>query len=226
MPMSRSDITMTGVCSRSARSNAVTASSKHSRGSRGNNSTCFVSPCDAYAAAKQIGLLRARRHSRRRADALHVEQHGGQLREVREAQELAHQRQAGAARRRERARAVPRGAEHDADRGELVLGLHDAVAPLAGLRILAIALAERLERVHQRRRRRDRVPRADRRARIQAAERRGRVAVDHDVAGRLVQRLHALRQRAGEIRARVVEAEIDGLLVRLDERRLAARTSP
>ncbi len=138
---------------------------------------------------QQVGLLRARRHAGRRADALHVEQHGRQLREIREAQELAHQRQAGAARRRERTRAVPRRAEHDADRGELVFGLHDAVAPLAGLRILAVALAERLERVHQRRRRRDRVPGADRRARIHAAQGRGRIAVDHDVAGRLVQRL-------------------------------------
>src|SRR6267378_4145297 len=49
MPMSRSVIMKTGVCSRSARSNACAPISKHSYGSSGKSSTCLVSPCEAYA---------------------------------------------------------------------------------------------------------------------------------------------------------------------------------
>ncbi len=56
---------------------------------------------------------------------------------------------------------------------------------LAGLRVATVAGAEVLERIHQRGRRRDRIPGADRRARIHAPEARGGVAVDHDVAARL-----------------------------------------
>src|SRR4051794_2378450 len=51
MPISRSVIMKIGVCSRSARSNALAVNSKHSVGSSGNSSTCLVSPCDAYAQA-------------------------------------------------------------------------------------------------------------------------------------------------------------------------------
>ena len=39
--------TKIGVCSRSARSKASAANSKHSLGSSGNSSTCLVSPCEA-----------------------------------------------------------------------------------------------------------------------------------------------------------------------------------
>src|SRR6185437_6695693 len=49
MPMSRSLNTNTGVCSRSARSSALAANSKHSCGSSGNSSTWLVSPCEACA---------------------------------------------------------------------------------------------------------------------------------------------------------------------------------
>ena len=77
-----------------------------------------------------------------------------------------------------------------------------------------------LERVHQRGRRRDRIPRADRGAGKHAAERRRGVAVDHDVARGLASSSsrHAQRQRALEVLARVVVAELDGLHVRVDER--------
>ena len=40
-------MTITGVCSRSARSKASAPSEKHSLGSLGNSSTCLVSPCEA-----------------------------------------------------------------------------------------------------------------------------------------------------------------------------------
>ena len=61
--------------------------------------------------------------------------HGGDFGEIGEADELLHQRDAGAGGGGEGARAVPAGADHHADRGELVLGLDDGVLGLAGLRI-------------------------------------------------------------------------------------------
>ena len=63
----------------------------------------------------------------------------GNLGEIGEAEELLHQRDAGAGGRGEGARAVPGGADHHADRGELVLGLDDGVAVLLGCRIDAVA---------------------------------------------------------------------------------------
>ena len=50
------------------------------------------------------------------------------LGEVGQADELGHQRHARARRGGEGARAVPAGAGDHADRGDLVLGLHDGVA--------------------------------------------------------------------------------------------------
>ena len=60
-------------------------------------------------------------------DALHVDDDRGDLGVVGEADELVHQRDARARGRGEGARAVPGGADHHADRGELVLGLQDEV---------------------------------------------------------------------------------------------------
>ena len=77
-------------------------------------------------ARQDVGLLRARRHAGRGAAALDVEQHDRHLGEVGKPQELAHQRDAGARRGGERARAVPAAADGNADGRQLVLGLHDA----------------------------------------------------------------------------------------------------
>ena len=76
-------------------------------------------------AGEDVGLLRARRHAGRGAAALHVDDGHRDLGEVREADELAHQRDARAGGGGEGARAVPAGAGDDADRGQLVLGLDD-----------------------------------------------------------------------------------------------------
>ena len=75
---------------------------------------CFVSPCEQIRDRQQVALLRPRRHAGRRTDALNVEEHAGNLRVVREPDELAHQRDARAGGRRERARAGPSGADHHA----------------------------------------------------------------------------------------------------------------
>ena len=123
--------------------------------------------------------------------------------------------------RRKGAGAGPARADDHPDRGNLVLGLQDRELVLLRLRIAAVLPAEGRERFHQGRRRRDRIPRADRRAGVDAAEPRGGVAVDEDRVLRLVHRLEPDRQRTGEVLARVVVAEVDGLPVRVHERRLA-----
>ena len=132
MPMSRSSMTKTSVCSRSARSNALAANSNASPGPSGMSSTCLVSPCEAKAQDEQVRLLGARRHAGRRAAALHVEHHHRNFGEIGEAEELLHQRNARARGRGEGARAVPARADRDADGGDLVLGLDDGVVLLAG----------------------------------------------------------------------------------------------
>ena len=59
---------------------------------------------------------------------------GGDFGEIGEAEKFLHQRNARPRSRGEGARAVPAGADHDADRGELVLGLDDRVFVLLGCR--------------------------------------------------------------------------------------------
>ena len=117
---------------------------------------------------------------------------------VREPDELAHQRDARARRRRERARARPSRADHHAGGRELVLGLDDAELLLAWSRVDAEALAVLLERFHERRGRRDRIPRADRRAGVHRAERAGRVAVDQDAVLRLVASIRSRWNGSGQ----------------------------
>ena len=119
---------------------------------------------------ENVRLLCARRHARRRTGALDVENDCRYLRIVAETDELAHQRDARPARRGERSRAHPVRPEHHTDRRKLVLGLDDRIRALARFRIDAILRAKSAEAVHQRRRRRDRIPRADRRTGIQAAQ--------------------------------------------------------
>ena len=67
------------------------------------------------------------------------------LGEVREAEELLHQRHTGSRGCRERAGAVPRGADHHADGGELILRLQDRVALAARRRVDAELAAIFLE---------------------------------------------------------------------------------
>ena len=105
-----------------------TANSNASRGSRGIEADVPRVAVRRVGAQHQVALLRARRHAGRRTGALHVEDHRRDLGVVGQADELVHQRDARTRRRRERARAGPRRADHHADRGELVLGLQDGEA--------------------------------------------------------------------------------------------------
>ncbi len=168
----------------------------------------------------QVALLRARRHAGRRTGALHVDDHRRDLGVVREADELVHQRDARTRGRRERARARPRCADDHAECRQFVFRLEDRELLLLRLRIAAVLHAEALEGFHHRRRRRDRVPCPDRRPRVHRAKRRGGVAVDQDAVLRRIHLLEMNRQRALEVRLRVVVAERDRLLVGIEQRLL------
>ena len=186
MPMSRSSMTKTGVCSRSARSKASAEKAEALVRVGGQEHHVLGVAVRGVGGGQEIRLLRPRRHAGRGAAALDVEDHRRDLGEIGEAEELLHQRDAGTGRGGEGAGAVPCRADHHADRGELVLGLDDRVAVLAGDRIDAVAGAVLAEGLRQRGRGRDRIPRRDGRPAIDGAEPGGVVALDEDaVADRI-----------------------------------------
>ena len=150
MPRSRSIITKTGVWNCSARSNASMAMLKHSSGEDGNSMGCLVSPCESRAVRKHVALRGARRQTGGRPDALHIEDHRGNLGVVAEAHEFRHQRDARSGGGGHRARARPTRAQHHADRGQFVFGLHDRVSRLAGFLVDAEALQITDQRFDQR----------------------------------------------------------------------------
>ena len=79
-----------------------------------------------------------------------------------------------------KARAIPGGADHDADGGELVLGLNDAVARLAGFRVVAELAAVTGEGLGQRGGGRDGVPGGHGRSAVYAAQCRRAVSFQKD----------------------------------------------
>ena len=189
-------MTKIGVCSRSARSKACAPNSKASAGSFGKQQHVLGVAVRGIGAGDDVALLRARRHAGRGAGALHVEDHRRNFGEIGEPDELLHQRNAGAGGRGEGARAVPAGADHHADRGELVLGLDDGVFRLLGVRIDAQLGAMAREGFGERGGRRDRIPGADGGAAIDGAERRRRIALDEDAVADLVGALQLQADRA------------------------------
>ena len=212
---------MTGVCSRSARSSASAEKSKHSFGRRRNQHHVLRVAVRCVHRRHQVSLLRARRHARRRTGALHIDQHRRNLGEIRETEELAHQRKARTTRCGERARAVPCRADDHADGSEFIFRLHDREFFLAGCFVDAEAVRVALERLGHRRRRRDRIPRAHRRAAVHGAERGRGVAFDHDPLANGVATAQLDRQRLVEVVARIIAADFQRVHVRLDQRVLA-----
>src|SRR5204862_1781433 len=81
--------------------------------------------------------------------------------------------------------------------------------------------AVELERLGERRGWRDRVPGAYGGAAVYGAKRRGRVAVDEDLVADVVGALHLQAERVLVVLARVVEAELQCVQVRLEELLLA-----
>ena len=84
-------------------------------------------------ATQDVGLLRARGHAGAGPAALHVDYGDRNFGKVGQTNELGHQRDAGAGGGSKGACAIPACAHHHANRGQLVLGLHDGIAVRAGL---------------------------------------------------------------------------------------------
>jgi hypothetical protein len=203
-------MTKTGVCRRSARSKVF-----------GEKEHVLGIAVRGVRTGEDVGLLGARRHAGRRAGALHIENHRRDFGEVGEPQKLLHQRDAGAGGGSESARAVPGGADHDADRGKLILGLDDCELVLLGRGVDAHALAVARESLGERRRRRDRIPGADRGAAIDSAERRGRIALDEDAVADIVAALQSQPDRVLDIHHHPVAAEMQRVLVGVEQLLLA-----
>jgi hypothetical protein len=91
---------------------------------------------------------------------------------------------------------------------------------LRRLRIDAVFHAVFLERLGQRRRRRDRIPRANGRTAVDAAQRGGDVAVDEDFVADVVRAAHAQADRRYML-LRVVTSEVQSLYVRVEQLFLA-----
>jgi hypothetical protein len=88
---------------------------------------------------------------------------------------------------------------------------------LAGVRIDAKFLAILLERLGERRRRRDRIPGANGRAAVDATERGGGVAVDENAIADRIGLAHHDAERMREILQHVVAAEMQRLPVRVEQ---------
>ena len=172
-------------------------------------------------ARHNVGLLRACRHACGRAAALNVEDYRRNLGEIPESDEFLHQRDARSGCARECARAVPCRAHHDAYRRELVLGLDDSVARLAGRGIGAVPLAMAREGFGQRRRRRDGIPGGDGRPPVYRAQRRGAVALDENLLTDRIRTLDADAQRPVELVLCIRAAHLHRLHVGLEQRLLA-----
>ena len=127
----------------------------------------------------------------------------------------------GPGRRREGTRAVPAGADDDADRRDLVFGLDDRELVGAGRLVDAELAAVLLERFGERRARRDRVPGADRGAAVDAAERRGGVAFDEDAVADRVAALDLQAEGVVEVLVAVMQAHHEGIEVGLEQLGLA-----
>ena len=111
-----------------------------------------------------VALRGARRQSGGRSDALNVPDHARNFDVVAQPGELRHQRNARSGGGRHGARSSPSGAQNHADRSQFVLGLHDGKSGFA-ISANAVILHVIDEGFHQRRRRRDRIPRHHRDAR-------------------------------------------------------------
>src|SRR4051812_39280284 len=88
---------------------------------------------------ENIALRGARGQTGGGPHSFHVEDDGGNLRVVSEADELAHERDSGTGSGGHGSRTGPCRAERHPDGGDLVLRLYDRVVGLAGLRIVAEA---------------------------------------------------------------------------------------
>ena len=170
---------------------------------------------------ENVRLLRACRKTRAGSDARDIEDHDGNLRVVGQADELVHQRDAGARRRRHRAGARPSGADRHADCRQFVFSLHDRVGRFAVLFVTIVPHVVR-EGFAKTRRGRNRIPGRNRDSGEHAAQRRRGVAVDDDLAFGRIHPLATIGNHAAiQVLRRVLASHFQRLLVQRDGLRLA-----
>ena len=118
-------------------------------GVAGKEQDMFGVAVRGIGAGQEVGLLGPGGHAGARAGPLHIDEHRRNLGEIGEAQELAHQRDAGAGGGGKGPGAVPGGADDDAERRQFVFGLEDRHLAPAGV----LFHPEHLPRIFQRPRR-------------------------------------------------------------------------
>ncbi len=109
---------------------------------------------------------------------------------------------------------------------QFVFGLNHGIGGFAGFGIVPVAFQINDERFHQRRRRRDGIPRNHRDAGEQRAQRAGGVAIDDDLASRSVHPLHAEGIGLGESLGGVIVAGLRGAPVQIGSLSLALTELP
>src|SRR5204863_5408086 len=117
--------------------------------------------------------------------------------------------------------AVPGGADDDADRSELVLGLYDGEFVLLALRVDPQPAAMASESFGQRRRWRDRIPGAYRGAAIDRAEGGRRIAFDEDAVADAGRALQTQADRVLHIHHHPIAAEVERVFVGVEQLFLA-----
>ena len=156
---------------------------------------------------QHVALHGAGGHAGRRPDALDVEDHTRQFGVIAQTGKLRHERNARPGGRRHRAGASPAGAEDHADRGQLILRLHNGEGRLAVL--FNPVFPQVLDQILDHRRgRRDGIPGHDRDAGEHCAQRGRRIAVDDDLA---FGRMHPLEHEGILFRQRLRRELVAGL---------------
>ena len=175
---------------------------------------CRVSPCDSLATNSMSPCEVRVGKSSGRANPLDVPDDARNLDVIAKTRELGHERNARACGGGHGARSRPSCAQNHADGGEFVFCLHDGEGRFA-IRPDAVLLHVINQRLHQRRRRRNRIPRHDRHARKHGAHRGGGVAIDDDHAGGLVHALDRKWVGLGQGRRGIVVTGLSGIPIEI-----------
>ena len=161
-----------------------------------------------------VALRGARWQSGGRTHALDVPDDAGNFDVVAQSGELRHQRNSWSGSGGHGARSRPSRAQNHADGGEFVFGLHDGKSRFA-ISTNSVFLHVINEGLHQRRGRRNRIPRHHRDAGEHAAQRGSGVAVDDDHAGGFVHALDRERVGLGERGRGVIVTGLGGVPVEI-----------
>ena len=152
---------------------------------------------------EHVALRRASRQTGRWAHPLNVPDHRRNLHVIRQARKLRHQRDAWPSGCSHRSRPRPGRPNHHAHGRQFVFRLHNGKGRFT-IRPDAVFLHVIDHRLHQRRRRRNWIPRHHRTPGKHASHRRRRITVDDDLALRLVHALDAERIALLQVRDGII----------------------